>query len=219
MRKPYQAGPDCRDQEAEIPASCLQMRAPVCDEGANRQGAVQVAQKTKKGTAAKTKSKTKGGTLRAGDGAVEHTGDEGQPGVAQEDRALARLTGESQINGEDPEIRFTREILCQLIVGAWKDATNERSYQRKNTKNHRDKNRSEARYFLRSRAFEAMCLALGLPGDKIRMSVRGLYREEPNPTRFGPAGNAGRNTDVGCRKTTSLPSTTENATCATRTTL
>jgi hypothetical protein len=66
------------------------------------------------------------------------------------------------------ELMFTRRLVCALIELSVDDARNERRYRRKNTSNHRIANQNNAIHFIKSRTFEMMCFALGIPCEKIR---------------------------------------------------
>lgn len=77
-------------------------------------------------------------------------------------------------NSEDLEIMFTRNVLCEMIEISMKDVLRRRKYKRANTKNQQSKNRKEAEYFLRSRAFTGICNALGLSSKAFREKAFGL---------------------------------------------
>ena len=63
---------------------------------------------------------------------------------------------------------FTRNVCCALIKCAIEDCQNEKIYERANTNNHAEVNRHSAVRFLKSKAFEEICMALGLPADKFK---------------------------------------------------
>lgn len=72
------------------------------------------------------------------------------------------------MNKEYRELMFTRNIACNLIKLAVKDAQNTREYLRANNRNNQEANRISALHFLDSRAYEDICCVLNLPADKIR---------------------------------------------------
>jgi len=70
------------------------------------------------------------------------------------------------------ELLFTREIACQIVKRAWYDIKGDKEeYVRQSDNNSREKYRRSAIHFLRSKAFETICDAVGLPADRIRIAA------------------------------------------------
>ena len=78
---------------------------------------------------------------------------------------------------DDPEILFTRNLLCAVIEQAVFDAQNETEYMSKSLQEHREANQRSAIAFLNSRFYSDLCEALSdasgvtLPSKKMRLKA------------------------------------------------
>jgi hypothetical protein len=77
------------------------------------------------------------------------------------------------LNVDLGELLFTREIACQIVKRAWYDikGDKEEEYVRQSDNNHREKYKRSAIHFLKSKGFETICDAVGLPADRIRIAA------------------------------------------------
>lgn len=59
------------------------------------------------------------------------------------------------------DLQFTERLTKRIILQAAEDLKNETKYLRKHTQNTADTHKESALYFIRSRAFEELCDAVG----------------------------------------------------------
>lgn len=72
---------------------------------------------------------------------------------------------------EDLEIAYTRNVLCAMVEQAVEDIRDDTVYASPANQRDADLAKESALYFLRSRAFDGICMALGVCPKRIRRAA------------------------------------------------
>ena len=72
------------------------------------------------------------------------------------------------MDADQLELNYLRRVLIGMIEVTVEDMTNDKKYQSKNKKADQALNKREALEFIRSRAFDTVCDAVGIPACRVR---------------------------------------------------